>query len=108
MKVHSVDETIKKIQAQLASSDVFLYMKGDPDHPQCGFSARAVQILDACGCAYDTVDVLSNPDIRQVLPKYSSWPTFPQLYIKGELIGGSDIMAELFEQGDLQKMLEEK
>lgn len=102
-----VDETIKKIEAQLAESNVLLYMKGDPDHPQCGFSAKAVQMLDACACAYDTVDVLSNPDIRQALPRYANWPTFPQLYIKAELIGGSDIMAELFEQGSLQKMLEE-
>lgn len=102
-----MDETIKKIEAQLANSNVLLYMKGDPDHPQCGFSARAVQVLDVCGCPYDTVDVLSNPDVRQALPKYAHWPTFPQLYIKGELIGGSDIMVELFEQGDLQTMLEE-
>lgn len=102
-----VDQTIKKIEAQLASANVLLYMKGSPEHPQCGFSAKAVQILDASGCAYDTVDVLSNPDIRQALPQYSNWPTFPQLYIKGELVGGSDIMAELFEQGDLQTMVEE-
>jgi monothiol glutaredoxin len=100
-------DTIEKIKQQIAQNAVLLYMKGDPDHPQCGFSARAVQVLDACACEYQTVDVLSNPDIRQALPQYSNWPTFPQLYIKGELVGGSDIMAELYEQGDLQKMLEE-
>ena len=102
-----MDATIEKIQAQMAQHAILLYMKGDPDNPQCGFSAKAVQVLDACDCPYATVDVLSNPDIRQTLPKYSNWPTFPQLYIKGELVGGSDIMAELYEQGDLQKMLEE-
>lgn len=98
-------ETLEKIKQQIADNDILLYMKGSPEAPHCGFSARAVQLLDACGEAYATVDVLQNPDIRQALPEYANWPTFPQLYIKGELIGGSDIIAELYEQGDLQKMI---
>lgn len=99
--------TLEKIKSQIEDNDIILYMKGSPEMPQCGFSSRAVQILDACGVPYATVDVLSNPDIRQTLPQYANWPTFPQLYIRGELIGGSDIMAELYEQGDLKKMIQD-
>lgn len=99
-------ETLEKIKKQIAENSILLYMKGSPEAPRCGFSARAVQVLDACGVPYATVDVLENPDIRQTLPEYANWPTFPQLYIRGELIGGSDIIAELYEQGDLQKMIQ--
>ncbi len=97
--------TLDTIKHQIESNPIILYMKGTPAEPQCGFSARAVRYLDQCGKSYATVDVLANPDIRAELPKYANWPTFPQLYIKGELVGGSDIIAELFEQGDLQSMI---
>ncbi len=82
-------------------------MKGSPEMPQCGFSSRAVQCLEACGVDYAYVDILANPDIRQELPKFSDWPTFPQLWVKGELIGGSDIILELYQQGELETMLRE-
>lgn len=99
--------TIETIKKQIADNEIILYMKGSPEMPQCGFSARATQILDACGKPYATVNILENPDIRAELPKYANWPTFPQLYIKGELIGGSDIIAELYEKGELQKQIAE-
>lgn len=100
-------DTIEKIKKQIAENIVILYMKGSPKLPQCGFSARAVQCIDACGVDFAYVDILANPDIRQKLPEYSDWPTFPQLYIKGELIGGSDIIAELYQQGELELLLRE-
>ncbi len=100
-------DTLQRIQQQIADNKIILYMKGSPATPQCGFSARAVQCLDACGAEFAYVDILANPDIRQELPKYANWPTFPQLYIKGELIGGCDIITQLYEQGELAKMLKE-
>ena len=98
-------ETIDRIKQQIADNNVLLYMKGSPQLPQCGFSARAVQIVDACGVDFAYVDILANPDIRQTLPQYANWPTFPQLWVKGELIGGSDIIAEMYEQGELEPLL---
>jgi monothiol glutaredoxin len=98
-------DTTEKIKQQLADNVVILYMKGNPKMPQCGFSARAVQCIDACGVDFAYVDVLANPDIRQTLPVYADWPTFPQLYVKGELIGGSDIIAQMYEDGELQPLL---
>jgi len=98
-------DTIETIKSQIANNTVLLYMKGTPDLPQCGFSARAVQLLRACEVPFTHVNILENPDIRQQLPAYANWPTFPQLYIKGELIGGSDIMFELYQNGDLQNLL---
>lgn len=98
-------DTIEKIKQQIAENTILLYMKGSPKVPQCGFSARAVQCIEACSVDFAYVDVLANPDIRQMLPQVSDWPTFPQLYVKGELIGGSDIIAELFQQGELETML---
>ena len=98
-------DTIETIKSQIANNTVLLYMKGTPDLPQCGFSARAVQLLRACEVPFVHVNILENPDIRQQLPAYANWPTFPQLYIKGELIGGSDIMFELYQNGDLQNLL---
>lgn len=98
-------ETIEKINQQIAESAILLYMKGSPKIPQCGFSARAVQCIEACGVNFAYVDVLANPEVRQMLPQVSDWPTFPQLYVKGELIGGSDIIAEMFQQGELEPML---
>lgn len=100
-------DTIEKIKQQISDNPILLYMKGSPKLPQCGFSARAVQCIDACGVAFASVDVLANPDIRQTLPQYADWPTFPQLYVKGELIGGSDIIAEMYEQGELEALLRE-
>lgn len=98
-------DTIEKIKNQIAENTILLYMKGSPKTPQCGFSARAVQCIESCGVDFAYVDVLANPDIRQTLPQVFDWPTFPQLYVKGELIGGSDIIAELFQQGELETML---
>ncbi|AHE65692.1 Grx4 family monothiol glutaredoxin [Legionella oakridgensis] len=100
-------DTIDKIKKQIAENSILLYMKGSPKMPQCGFSARAAQCIDACGVDFAYVDVLANPDIRQTLPQYANWPTFPQLYVKGELIGGSDIIAEMYEQGELEIILRE-
>ena len=99
----SVQEIIKQ---QVSTHTVVLYMKGTPQFPQCGFSANAVKILKSCGVGdLFTVDVLSSPDIRQGIKEYANWPTIPQLYINGEFVGGSDIMNEMFQSGELQKLL---
>lgn len=98
-------DTLARIKQQIAENPVILYMKGTPQFPQCGFSARAVNILQECGVEFAHVNILEEPEIRQVLPQYANWPTFPQLYINGELIGGSDIMLEMYEEGELQKLL---
>ncbi len=90
------------------TNDVVLFMKGTPLFPQCGFSNRAVAILDHCGVAYESVDVLQDMEIRQSIKEYSDWPTIPQLYVKGEFVGGSDIMMEMYEAGELQQLLTEK
>jgi monothiol glutaredoxin len=90
------------------SNDVVLFMKGTPLFPQCGFSNRAVAILDHCGVAFESVDVLQDMDVRQGIKSFSDWPTIPQLYVKGEFIGGSDIMMEMYEAGELQALLTEK
>ncbi|PRB81925.1 Grx4 family monothiol glutaredoxin [Pseudomonas sp. MYb185] len=97
--------TIDTIKDQISSHPVLIYMKGAPNAPQCGFSARAVQALMSCGEKFAYVDILQNPDIRAELPKYANWPTFPQLWISGELVGGSDIIQELFDSGELQTMV---
>lgn len=99
--------TIDTIKDQIASHPVLIYMKGAPNAPQCGFSACAVQALMSCGQKFAYVDILQNPDIRAELPKYANWPTFPQLWISGELVGGSDIIQELFDSGELQSMVTE-
>ncbi|SME98140.1 Grx4 family monothiol glutaredoxin [Pseudogulbenkiania subflava] len=100
-----IQETIKQT---VTSSPVVLFMKGSAQFPQCGFSARAVQIVKACGVDdFLTVDVLQNPEIRQGIKDFSNWPTIPQLYIKGEFIGGSDIMYEMFQSGELQELLKD-
>lgn len=99
-------DTVEKIKKQIADNAIILYMKGSPERPQCGFSARAVQCIKDCGAKFVHVDILANPDIRQMLPQVSDWPTFPQLYVKGELIGGSDIIAEMFQQGELKPVLD--
>jgi len=95
----------ERVDQIVKGSDVVLFMKGNKFFPQCGFSARAVQILQAAGAKFETVDVLADPAIRQGVKDYSSWPTIPQLYIRGEFVGGSDIMAELHESGELTKKL---
>jgi monothiol glutaredoxin len=96
-----IDEIVKK-------SDIVLFMKGTALFPQCGFSSRAVAILDHLGVAFETVDVLQDPEIRNGIKEYSDWPTVPQLYVKGEFVGGSDIMMEMFEAGELQQLLTDK
>ncbi|MFM7377641.1 MAG: Grx4 family monothiol glutaredoxin [Erythrobacter sp.] len=96
-----------RISDLVTSNDVVLFMKGTPLFPQCGFSSRAIAILDHCGVAYESVDVLQDMEIRQGIKSFSDWPTIPQLYVKGEFVGGSDIMMEMFEAGELQAMLDE-
>jgi monothiol glutaredoxin len=99
----NIDERIKE---QLASDRVMLYMKGTPDFPQCGFSARAVAILNACGASFTHVNILQDPELREALKRYSNWPTYPQLYVEGELIGGVDIAEEMYRSGELQQLLQ--
>jgi len=94
-----------KIREQLGKDRIVLYMKGSPQAPQCGFSAKASQLLSACGAKFSSYDVLSDSELRQGLKEYSHWPTFPQLYINGELVGGCDIMTELYQKGELQKLV---
>lgn len=98
-------ETLDTIKQQIAENPVLIYMKGSPNQPQCGFSQRASQALMACGKRFAYVDILSNPDIRAELPKYANWPTFPQLWVAGELVGGCDIITEMFENGELQELI---
>ena len=95
----------ERIKQTVESNDVVLFMKGTPDFPQCGFSGRAVQILRACGSEFSSVDVLADDEVRQGIKQYSNWPTIPQLYIKGEFVGGSDILLEMYQNGELQQKL---
>jgi monothiol glutaredoxin len=95
------------IKDQITRNKVVLYMKGSPDFPQCGFSANACNILRACGVdEFFTVNVLEEPDIRQGIKEFANWPTIPQLYVNGEFVGGSDIMMEMYQNGELQKVLQ--
>ena len=87
------------------NNDIVLFMKGTSLFPQCGFSSRAVAILERLGASYETVDVLQDPEIRNAIKDYSDWPTIPQLYVKGEFVGGSDIMMEMFENGELKELI---
>jgi len=100
-------DTIETIKEQLQGNSILLYMKGSPNQPQCGFSARTVEALMACGERFAYVDILSNPDIRATLPQYGNWPTFPQLWVNGELVGGCDIVTEMHESGELQTLIKE-
>jgi monothiol glutaredoxin len=102
------DETKTHIQSLVDGSDVLLFMKGTPLFPQCGFSNRAVSILNHLGVEFASVDVLQDQAVRQGIKEFSDWPTIPQLYVKGEFIGGSDIMMEMYESGELAQLLEEK
>ena len=95
----------EKIQQQINENPIILYMKGNAELPMCGFSARAVNLLKACNAQFTTVDVLQDEEIRQGIKTFSNWPTIPQLYVKGEFIGGSDIIAEMYETGELQTLL---
>lgn len=97
----------EKIKQQISENNIILYMKGNDELPMCGFSARAVNLLKSCGAKFKTVDVLQDEEIRQGIKIYSNWPTIPQLYVKGEFVGGSDIMAEMHEAGELQQLIKE-
>ena len=97
----------EKIKEQIKENKILLYMKGSPYEPKCGFSAKTVQALIDCGAEFSYVDILDNQDIRQTLPSISDWPTFPQLFVKGELIGGCDIVTEMHEEGELQAIIKE-
>ena len=96
------------IDAQVKSNDVVLFMKGTPAFPQCGFSGQVVQILDYLGVPYAGVNVLESEELRQGIEAYTNWPTIPQLYVKGEFVGGADIIREMFQAGELQQLLDEK
>ncbi|MYZ48068.1 Grx4 family monothiol glutaredoxin [Rhizobiales bacterium L72] len=96
------------IDAQVKANDIVLFMKGTPSFPQCGFSGQVVQILDYLGVPYAGVNVLESDDLRQGIKEYSNWPTIPQLYVKGEFVGGADIIREMFQAGELQGLFEEK
>lgn len=98
-------QVLDRIKQQIEENPVLLYMKGTPDFPQCGFSGRATQVLQACGVEFASVNIFEDPEIRENLKHYSQWPTFPQLFVDGELVGGSDIMLEMFENGQLQELL---
>jgi monothiol glutaredoxin len=100
-------DIIETIKEQIESNSILLYMKGSPNQPQCGFSARTVEALMACGERFAYVDILSNPEIRTNLPGYAKWPTFPQLWVGGELVGGCDIITEMFESGELQTLIKD-
>jgi monothiol glutaredoxin len=104
-----MDSTVQeRIRRDIADNPVVLYMKGSPVFPQCGFSAAVVQILSHLGVKFKGIDVLADPQIRQGIKEFSSWPTVPQLYVQGEFIGGCDIVREMFDTGELQQMFEEK
>ncbi len=97
----------ERIKDQLENNPVILYMKGTPDFPQCGFSGQTVQVLQACRAKFAFVNILEDPELREALKEYSQWPTYPQLYINGELVGGCDIIMDLYNRGDLGQMLAE-
>ena len=97
--------TIENIQRQISENPILIYMKGTPQLPQCGFSAQTVQALMACGERFAFVNILDNPDIRAELPKFANWPTFPQLWVEGELVGGCDIVGEMHQNGELETLI---
>jgi monothiol glutaredoxin len=100
-------DALERIRQLVTDNPIIIFMKGTPDFPQCGFSARAVQALNACNVPYTHVNIYENEEIYRALPKYANWPTFPQLFVKGELIGGCDITLDLFQSGELQKILKD-
>ena len=99
-------ETLDKIKQQIEENKIIIYMKGSPESPMCGFSAQATQALMSCGKEFAYVDILQNPDIRAELPNYANWPTFPQLWVNGELIGGCDIVLEMHQSGELAEVVQ--
>lgn len=99
-------DAVERIKAQLASAPVVLYMKGTPDFPQCGFSAQTVAALRACGAPFEHVNIFEDPEVRDALKQYSNWPTYPQLYVNGELVGGCDIVLEMYQSGELKPLLD--
>lgn len=101
-----MEDIIETIKEQIADNPILLFMKGSPDQPQCGFSMRASRAVMNCGQRFAYIDILANPEIRAELPKYANWPTFPQLWVNGELIGGCDIITEMQEKGELKPLLE--
>jgi len=105
MSLYQNDPILDRIHQQVQSNPIIIYMKGSPDAPQCGFSARAAQVLMECGERFAFVDVFSDPDILDNLDRYANWPTFPQIYINGELIGGCDIVTEMYQKGELQPLV---
>ncbi len=100
-------DVIERIKSHLASAPVVLFMKGTPDFPQCGFSAQTVSALRALGARFAAVNIFEDPELREALKRYSNWPTYPQLYVGGELVGGCDIVLEMARSGELRKLLDE-
>lgn len=100
-------DIVERIKSELNSSPVVLFMKGTPDFPQCGFSAQTVAALHACKAQFKHVNIFEDPELREALKRYSNWPTYPQLYVKGELVGGCDIALEMYQSGELEKLLRE-
>ncbi|RKZ95369.1 MAG: Grx4 family monothiol glutaredoxin [Gammaproteobacteria bacterium] len=100
-------DVMEHIKQSIESNPVILFMKGTPEFPQCGFSSRSSQVLAACGAEFAYINVLAEPEVRENLHRYADWPTFPQLYVNGELIGGCDIVIEMYESGDLQTLVEQ-
>jgi len=104
-----MDATVsERIKGDISSNDVVLYMKGSPVFPQCGFSAAVVQVLTHLGVKFKGIDILQDPSLRQGIKEFSNWPTIPQLYVKGEFVGGCDIVREMFDSGELQQLLSDK
>ncbi len=101
-------DTATRIQQEITTHPVMLYMKGTPNFPQCGFSSRVVQILNHMGVTYGSANVLEDPELREGIKQFSNWPTVPQLYVGGEFIGGCDIVTEMFQSGELQELIQEK
>ena len=101
------ESALETIERQISENPILLYMKGSPQAPQCGFSAKTIECMVGCGQRFAYVDILSNPEIRATLPSYAEWPTFPQLWVDGELVGGCDIVTEMFESGELEALLSE-
>lgn len=98
-------DILETIKEQIENNPILIYMKGSPEQPQCGFSAQATQVLKDCGEKFSFIDILANPEIRANLPQHSNWPTFPQLFVDGELIGGCDIVTEMYENGELKPII---
>ena len=107
VSAQDTDAVMQSIREQVEGNTIILYMKGSPQAPQCGFSAQTVQCLMACGEKFAYVDILSQPEIRANLPKYANWPTFPQLFVEGELVGGCDIITEMHQAGELEPLIKD-